>query len=489
MSDNSLKTKTANGLLWGGISQGGQQLLNLIFGIFLARLLTAEDYGIVGMLTIFTLIANSLQESGFISALNRKEKATDADFNAVFWFNVLMALSIYALLFCCAPLIAMWFRTPVLVPLSRLVFLCFVISAMGTSVRAWLFRNMRVRETAIVTIVALVASGVTGVALAWNGFAHWGIAIQNLTYCLLMTLGSWWYSEWHPRWHIDLRPLRGMIGFSSRLLITYIFMYINNNLFSVFFGRFYGEKTVGYFNQANKWTGMGYTFLTGMVWSVTQPLFARLSDAEVERKQRVFRKMLRLTAFLSMPALFGLALIAPEFIVITITEKWLPSAELMQILCVGGAFVPLASFYSNFLVSQGKSQVYMWNTISLCLVQLVLLLLFRPLGVQAMVIAYVVANTLWLLVWHVFVHRLIRLRLRDALRDVLPFVGLATISMALAWLCAQPFIANNYLSLLVKCLVAAITYFISLRLLGAEIVKECQEFLESKLGFLKRKRA
>ena len=104
--------------LWGGISQGGQQLLNLIFGIFLARLLTAEDYGIVGMLTIFTLIANSLQESGFISALNRKEKATDADFNAVFWFNVLMALSIYALLFCCAPLIAMWFRTPVLVPLS-----------------------------------------------------------------------------------------------------------------------------------------------------------------------------------------------------------------------------------------------------------------------------------------------------------------------------------------------------------------------------------
>ena len=454
MSDNSLKTKTANGLLWGGISQGGQQLLNLIFGIFLARLLTAEDYGIVGMLTIFTLIANSLQESGFISALNRKEKATDADFNAVFWFNVLMALSIYALLFCCAPLIAMWFRTPVLVPLSRLVFLSFVISAMGTSVRAWLFRNMRVRETAIVTIVALVASGVTGVALAWNGFAYWGIAIQNLTYCLLMTLGSWWY-----------------------------------NLFSVFFGRFYGEKTVGYFNQANKWTGMGYTFLTGMVWSVTQPLFARLSDAEVERKQRVFRKMLRLTAFLSMPALFGLALIAPEFIVITITEKWLPSAELMQILCVGGAFVPLASFYSNFLVSQGKSQVYMWNTISLCLLQLVLLLLFRPLGVQVMVIAYVVANTLWLLVWHVFVHRLIRLRLRDALRDVLPFVGLATISMALAWLCAQPFIANNYLSLLVKCLVAAITYFISLRLLGAEIVKECQEFLESKLGFLKRRRA
>lgn len=481
MTAKSLKEKTANGLLWGSINSGAQQLLNLIFGIFLARLLSPADYGMVGMLTVFTLIASTLQESGFISGLNRKKNITDADYNAVFWFNVICSVSVYIILFFCAPLIAQFYRQPVLVPLARLSFLSFVISALNTSPRAWLFRNMKVRETAVLSSVALIVSGVVGVCLAWNGFAYWGIAVQNLVFCLMLTVGSWWFADWHPTWHIDLKPLRGMIGYSSRLLATNIFTHINNNLFSLFFGRLYGEKTVGYYNQANKWTGMGYTMLTGMIWSVTQPLFARLSYNEPERMQQVFRKMLRLTAFLSCPSLFGLALIAPEFITLAITDKWLVSAQLMQLLCIGGAFVPIASFYANFVVSQGKSNIYMWNTIALCLAQMLQLVLLYPFGVKVMVIAYVTTNTLWLFVWHWFVHRMIGLRLRHALRDVLPFTALAAIAMLVAWLAAQPFAHNIVLSLVVKVIVAAIVYVASLRLLGAQIMKECLDFALSKI--------
>lgn len=483
MSEKSLKEKTANGLLWGGISNGAQQLLNLVFGIFLARLLSPADYGLVGMLTIFTLIAGSLQESGFMSGLTRKEKVTDDDYNAVFWFNVICSLSIYALLWVAAPLIADWFRQPVLVPLSRLCFLSFVFSSFNTSLRAWLFRNMRVRQMALTNITAITLSGVVGVGLAWNGFAYWGIAIQNLVYCLMMTVGSWMNSEWHPRFHLDFRPLRGMIGFSSKLLATNVFTHLNNNLFSIFFGRLYGEKTVGYYNQANKWTTMGHSMLTGMVWSVTQPLFARLSYDEPERMQQVFRKMLRLTAFLSCPLLFGLSLVAPEFITIAITAKWLPAAELMQVLCIGGAFMPIASFYSNFVVSQGKSNVFMWNTVGLCLAQMLLMIGLYPFGVRVMVVAYVVLNTVWLFVWHYFVNRLIGLRLIDALRDVLPFVLLAAAAMGAAWGVAALFgLTNLYLSLLVKVVVAAAVYLLTLRLLGAQILAECVEFAQAKMG-------
>lgn len=482
MTAKSLKEKTANGLLWGSINSGAQQALNLVFGIFLGRLLSPADYGMVGMLTIFTLIASALQESGFISGLNRKKVVTDADYNAVFWFNVLCSVSIYVVLFFLAPLIATWYRQPALIPLARLSFLSFVISALNTSPRAWLFRNMRVRETAIITMVALVCSGVIGVVLAWKGFAYWGIAIQNIVFCLMLTVGSWWFADWHPTWHIDLRPLRGMIGFSSKLLATNIFTHINNNIFSIFFGRFYGEKTVGYYNQANKWTGMGYTMLTGMVWSVTQPLFARLSYDEPERMQRVFRKMLRLTAFLSCPCLFGLALVAPEFITITITSKWLVSAHLMQILCVGGAFVPIASLYSNFVVSQGRSNIFMWNTIAQCLVQMLLLLMLYPFGVETMVVAYVVVNTLWLLVWHYFVFRLIKLPLFHAIRDIVPFVLIALVAMAVAWWAANPLASNVYFSIVVKIVVAALVYMALLRLLGVQIMSECLDFVMSKLG-------
>ena len=479
---SSLKQKTANGLLWGGISNGAQQLLNLVFGIFLARLLSPADYGMVGMLTIFSLIAVSLQESGFISGLNRKKDIQDEDYNAVFWFNVLCSTSVYVLLFLSAPLIAQWFRQPVLVPLARLSFLSFVISSFATSPRAWLFRNLKVKETALITIAALSVSGLTGICLAWNGFAYWGIAIQNLVYCLCITVGSWWSSDWHPSWHMDLRPLRGMFAFSSKLLATNIFTHINNNLFSIFFGRLYGEKMVGYYNQANKWTGMGYTMLTGMVWSVTQPLFARLSYDEPERMLQVFRKMLRFTAFLSFPCLFGLALIAPEFITIAITAKWLPSARLMQILCIGGAFIPIAQFYANFLISQGRSNLFLWNNVALCLLQMLLLVVLYPYGVQTMVLAYVGLNTAWLFVWHHYARRVIPLPLFTALLDVLPFAVLAVVAMAAGWFASLPFASSIWLSLLAKVVAAVVAYVLLMWIFGAEIMKECMAFARSKFG-------
>lgn len=480
MPAESLKQKTAKGLLWGGISNGGQQLLNALFGIFLARLLSPADYGMVGMLTIFSLIAVSLQESGFISALNRKKDARQEDYNAVFWFNVMCSTTVYIVLFFLSPFIAAWFRQPVLVPLARLMFLSFVISSFATTPRAWLFRNLRVKQTAIITMVALVASGVTGVTLAWNGFAYWGIAWQNITYCLFITIGSWMAAEWRPTFHLDFRPLRGMIGFSSKLLATNIFTHINNNLFSLFFGRLYGERMVGYYNQANKWTGMGYNTLTGMVWSVTQPLFARLSYDDPQRMREVFRKMLRFTCFLSFPSLFGLGLIAPEFITIAITDKWLPSAQLMQLLCVGGAFMPVASLYSNFLISQGKSNVFMYNTMAQCLVQMLFMVALYPYGVEAMVVAYVVVNILWVLAWHFFVRRTMTLTLVESLRDMFPFMVLSLLAMAAAWGASLLVEGHVALSLLVKVVVAAVTYLALMWMFGAAILKECFAYLRHR---------
>lgn len=483
MAEQTLKEKTARGILWGSINNGGQQVLNLVFGIFLGRLLSPADYGMVGMLTIFALIATSLQESGFISALNRKREATQRDYNAVFWFNILCSLTIYVVLFFSAPLIATWFKQPKLVPLARLSFLSFVIASLGTTPRAYLFRNLQVRQTAWISLAALAVSGVTGVALAWNGFAYWGIAIQNLVYCGVMTALSWYFSGWRPSWHIDLRPLRGMIGFSSKLLLTNIFTAVNNNIFSIFFGRLYGESTVGYYNQANKWTGLGYTFLNGTLWNVIQPVFARLSD-DRERQLRAFRKMLRFTAFVSCPALFGLALIAPEFITILITDKWIESARLMQILCVGGAFVPVTTFYSNYLISQGRSNVFMWNTVAFCLLQTATLVALHPFGVRVMVIAYVVLTILWIPAWHHFVRQLIGLRLRAAIADVTPFVICAALTMGVAWASALPF-ANIYVRFVVKIVVALVVYVGIMRLLRVVVFTECTEFLLQR--FRKRK--
>ena len=177
---SSLKEKTARGLFWGGISNGVQQLLNLLFGIFLARLLTPADYGMVGMLSIFSLIASTLQESGFTAALANKKDACHRDYNAVFWFSTLMGASLYVILFLCAPLIADFYHTPELTPLARYSFLGFLISSTGVAHYAVIFRSLKVKENAVVMLVALAVSGTVGVLMAWQGMAYWGIATQSI---------------------------------------------------------------------------------------------------------------------------------------------------------------------------------------------------------------------------------------------------------------------------------------------------------------------
>ncbi|MBQ8223760.1 MAG: lipopolysaccharide biosynthesis protein [Bacteroides sp.] len=478
MAEQTLKEKTAKGLFWGGLSNGLQQLLNLLFGIFLARLLTPDDYGMVGMLSIFSLIAASLQESGFTAALVNRKEAGHEDFNAVFWFNVLCSACLYTLLFFCAPLIAAFYGVPELTALARYTFLGFFISSLGIAHSAYLFRNLMVKQRAMASVVALTVSGITGIMLAWNGLAYWGIATQSLVYITTNTAFYWYFSPWRPtfRWHFA--PVREMFGFSSRLLITNIFNHINHNLFSILLGKLYTEKEVGYYNQANKWCGMGQMTILGMVNGVVQPVFARTAE-EQERQRQIFRKMLRLVSFVSFPAMLGLGFVAEELITIAVTDKWLPSADMMHILCVGGAFVPLTHLYQQFIISRGKSQLFMWNTICVCVCLLMVSLATYGYGIKTMLTAYVALNIGWLLVWHYFVWKEIGIRLIHALKDVLPFALIASGVLLLTYFLTLP-ISNIYLRLAGKVLLAAALYIGTMWLCRSVTFMESMEYLFKK---------
>ena len=474
----SLKEKTAKGLFWGGLSNGAQQLLNLVFGIFLARLLSTEDYGLVGMLTIFSLIASSLQEGGFISALNRKHEVGHHDYNAVFWTSSLLSLAIYLTLFFCAPFIAAFYNEPRLVPLARYIFLGFFITSLGIAPRAVLFRNMKVKEQSIVSFTSLLLSGIVGVSMAATGFAYWGIATQTLVYVTLFTSMTFFFAKWHPTLKIDFSPIREMIGFSSKIIVTNIVIIINTNVFSVILGRLYSPHVVGNYTQANKWNYMGWSLISNMLQGIAQPVFAK-TDEDKERQRNIFRKLLRFTAFVSFPLMLGLALVAKEFIVILLGEKWLESARLLQLLCVMGAFYPISNLFSNLLIARGHSGVYMWGNIALCLIQLAAVIFSAPYGIEVMLMAYVAITILWIGVWHWFVHREIGLRLWDVVRDISPYLILACVLIYIAHLLTQG-IDSLLLGLLAKMAFVAVTYCLALWLLRSTIFRESIEFLSKK---------
>ena len=476
----TLKEKTAKGLFWGMMNNGTMQLLNIVLGIFLARLLSPADYGLVGMLAIFTAIASALQESGFTAALANKRAPTDNEYNAVFWFSALVSLSLYALLFLCAPLIAAFYRQPELTALARMVFLTLPVSALGTAPTAWLFKRMAVRETTLLRVSSLLVSGVVGITLALRGHAYWSLAWQQLTYVTLTSVGRFFLISWRPSLRVDFKPVREMFAFSYKILITTIVNTLSQNVLTVIFGRLFPAKTVGNFSQAFKWDTMASSFISGTVAQVAQPVLVEIRDDRA-RQAHVFRKMLRFTAFLSFPAMFGLAMVSHEFILVTITDKWIDSVPLLRVLCVGGAFLPFYTMYQNLVISRGRSDIYMWCTLALIAAQIVSVLLTAHYGVMVMVAVYTLLTVLWLLAWHWFAHRLIGLRLLDVLRDLLPFCLLSLAVMAFTYWITRP-IHSLPLLLLARVLLAAILYLGALKLLHAQVLEECLAFVKRKRG-------
>lgn len=476
--NQTLKQRTAQGLFWGFLSSGGTQLLNLIIGIFLARLLSPGEYGVVGMLAIFSLIAGNLQDSGFGVALINIKDIKHNDYNSVFWFNIGVSLFLYALLFLCAPLIAAFYHQPCLTSLSRFLFLGFIFAAIGITPNAVLTRALRVKEKAIVSLLALAVSGTVGVVMAFNGFSYWSLAAQQVLYNVMICIGRYYFARWAPSFHVDFTPVKQMFSFSYKVLITTVLTTINNNVLTVVFGRLFPAESVGNFTQANKWNTMANQLVSNTVAQVAQPVLTRIND-DNDRQRRIFGKMLRFTAFMAFPVMLGLSLVAPQFIIIAIGEEWANSIPLLQILCISGAFIPLYTVYQNLFLSLGKSNIYMWLSIGQIVVMLAAVLACHPMGFKPMVMAFAVVNIVWLLAWQFFASQLIGYRFTTMLRDLLPFMLIALAVMVATYFLTLP-ISNIYVLLVARVVIAVAIYALTMKLLRAKIFEECVEFLRTR---------
>ncbi len=459
------------------MSNGSTQLLNLVFGIFLGRLLSPTDYGIVGVLTIFTAIAGNIQAAGFTQALINIHRPTHREYNSVFWFNVLTSLLLYAVLFFCAPLIADFFHQESLVSVSRFVFLSFVIASLGIVHNAWLVKNLMIRETAIIGFIALLCSGTVGIVLALLGYGYWSLAWQQIVYISVTNIVRLYYSRWRPTFHIDFEPVRTMFPFAVKLLITNILNTLSQNVLTFIFGRLLPIRSVGNFSQASKWNTMAHSFISGTVAQVAQPVLAEVSDDD-ERELRVFRKMLRFTAFLSFPIMFGLALVAHEFIILTIGTQWLDSIPLLQILCIGGAFMPFYTLYQNLIITQGRSDIYLYTNVAFLVIQIALILLLAQHGIIVMVAAYTLLTLVYLAVWQYHALRLVHISFWQAVIDTIPFFLVSAAVMAVTYYLTQP-IASLVLLLAARVFIAFVLYVAVMKMLKVKLLSETIQYIKN----------
>ena len=474
----NLKEKTAKSIAWGAVNNGTTQVLNLVFGIVLARKLSEADYGVVAILTIFTTLAGCLQSAGFSQALANLKQPTRNDYNAVGWFNILAGCTLYVILFFAAPLIANYFNAPQLVDVSRLVFLTIPLSALGIVPNAKLWIELRNRELAIAAIVALIVSGCTGMWLAYHGYGYWSLAWQQVVFIGLSAIMKYGFTRWMPTLPVDFSPIRRMFGFSSKLLVTNLLTEASKQVLTFIFGKMLHINIVGQFSQANKWNTMGHSFISNTMAQVAQPVLTKADDEE-GRQERVFRKMMRFTAFVAFPLMLGLALVAHEFILVTIKEKWLPCVPLLQLLCVGGAFLPLHTLYQNFIISRGRSDIYLYCIALMIVLQIGVTLSLAHLGIIVMVAGFSVVNVLFTLCWHFALRRVCPIRLTDMLRDTMPFALVALAVMTVTYFATMS-ISNPWLLLLARFLMAAVLYLGTMKLLRVKTLDECLQFIRKR---------
>lgn len=480
MTNETLKEKTAKGLFWGGLNSLTQQVIGVAFAIILGRLLDNADFGMMAMISVFSLIATTLQNSGFPTALANMKEPHDNDYNSVFWFNIIVGFSAYTVLFFCAPLIADYYNEPRLIPLCRYAFLSILIASFGTAQNAFLFKNLRAKQQAKAAMVAVLIASSTGVACAFAGLAYWSLATQGLVYVSINTLMAWHYSPWRPSLkNITFEPAKRMFRFSFKILLSNITNIINNNILNFLLGHYFTARDTGNYNQAYQWNSKCFSLVQSMVNQVAQPVLVDLQN-EGERQLNAFRKMMRFAAFLSFPLLLGFGLVAKEFIVLTVGPKWIVSVGYVQILCFAGATMPLSTLLSNMVISKGKSNLYLYCILGLGIIQIASMLLLWPYGIKNMVIAYTLINIMWVFVWLFFVKRLTSYGLWFFIKDTTPF-ALAAFAVMTATYFATAAIHTLWLLLICRIAMAMLLYYAVMRMARVQILAECQQFIIRKI--------
>ena len=478
MSEN-LKESTAKNFFWAMLSNGTQQVVMLVVGVLLARLLEVSDYGMVAMLTVFSMLAQNLQESGFSMALCNKRDAEHRDFNAVFWLSIGISIVVYTTLFFFAPLIAVFNHTPELTLVARIVFLGFVVTSLNTAHWAYLYKHLMVSERTVSQVASSLISSVIGLTTAFMGAGYWSLVAMDLGYKVSISFFYWYFSPWRPTFEFDLRPAFSLFKFSCKILLTNLLTTLNAQVLQALLGHFFPRgNVVGQYSQANKWSLMGTNMLTGMISNVVQPVLVKITD-DADRQVRVFRKMMRFTSFLAFPALWGLGLIAPEFIPLAIGYKWLPCVPLLQVICFAAPFLPLGQLFAQLLISKGKSTRYLGITVAFLLLQLCAVVGLSSHGVERMLYAIAGLNIMWIFVWWTGVRKLLRLPLKNMVLDVFPFFAIALVTTVSAYIIGA-FVEQAMLRLIVKLVIAVAHYWVWMHLLKPVVYQDCIDFLRRR---------
>ncbi|HUL00882.1 MAG TPA: lipopolysaccharide biosynthesis protein [Nitrospirota bacterium] len=354
---STLKQKAVSATIWSGIDTLARQGVQFGITLILARLLTPTDYGTVGLLAIFFGVSGVFINSGFSSALIQRQEISDVDLSSVFYFNVCIALLCTLLLCAAAPCIAAFYNMPVLTPLTRLMAASLFIGAFGSIQSTLLSKSLNFRRQCIISLAAVVVSGIVAVVLAWRNYGVWSLAISTVAGTCVTTLLLWLLSSWRPRLVFSVTSVRSLFRFGSFLLISGLLDTLFSRMNTLVIGKFYSPKDLGYYSRADGTQQLPASLLANIITRVAFPIFAAAhSDKELLRTG--LSKAIKMVMMLNIPVMLGMVVTARLLVLVLFGKQWLPCVHYLQILCIGGIFWPLHVLNLDILTAQGHSNLF-----------------------------------------------------------------------------------------------------------------------------------
>lgn len=358
MLDGSLKDKTINGTMWSTIENVTRMGVTFVVSIILARLLSPEEYGLIGILTIFIAIFNAIVDSGFTNALIRKQNATDTDYSTVFYTNLILSVVLASILFSCARPIAIFFDRYELIYLTKVMSCVVVINALAIVQRARTIKLIDFKTQTKITFISSIVSGAVGITMAYMDYGVWALVGQQISNQLLSTIFFWFYNKWTPKLIFSWTSFKEMWAFGSKLLASGLIDTAWKEIYQIVIGKCYSPSTLGLYTRAKQFADLCSSNLTSVVQRVSYPVLSSIQEDKLRLKS-AYQRVIKTTMLPTFILMLGMAACAESMIYVLIGDQWLGCVPMLQIICIYGMLYPLHALNLNMLQVQGRSDLFL----------------------------------------------------------------------------------------------------------------------------------
>jgi len=468
-------------LFWRFAERSGAQGISFIVSMILARLLEPEMYGMIALVTVFTSILNVFVDSGMANALIQKKNADDLDFSTVFYFNVVVCLGLYGMMFVAAPLIAKFYHIPELTPVVRALSLTLVISGVKNVQQAFVSRNLLFKRFFYATLGGTIGAAVLGILMAYSGFGVWALVAQQLFNTTVDTIILWVIVKWRPKKEFSWQRLKELFSFGSKMLLSSLLDTVYNNIRSLLIGRLYTSENLAYYNRGEQFPKLVIVNINTSINSVLFPVMSYAQE-DLEQVKRMTRKSIRISSYLIWPLMVGLGICAPSVVKLILTEKWLPCVPYLQIFCFVYGFWPVHTANLVAIKSLGRSDIFMKLEIVKKIIGIAALMASLPFGVFVIALVNGITSPVSACINSYPNRKLLNYSYREQLSDIVPSILLSGVMGGIVYT-VEFLHLDSLLTLLLQVPLGMIAYILLSKCFYADNFEYVKNIL---LGFVKK---